>query len=263
MESKILVTIPHSGEKVPTELTPWLANLSEDILMCDVDRYVDRLYEPALKALALPHIKTEWHRYAGDLNRLDTDVDQDSVEGSKNAPGKFSRGFHWVKTTTEIQLMKSPMAPAVHDSLVELIYHPFHQAVQKAHHDIHKRFGEVYHLDLHSMPHQGTSQHRDPGEARADVVISDQMGKSCSSEFRDLVAAAYFQAGFKIKYNWPYFGGRITEHYGHPKKNIHVIQVEMNRSLYMDESTKQIRPVEFEKIQGQLKSALDYLVRRG
>ena len=61
--SNFLVTIPHSGEDIP-DLTPWLKSLSEEILMCDVDRFVDLLYQPSLEALQIPFVKTRWHRYA-------------------------------------------------------------------------------------------------------------------------------------------------------------------------------------------------------
>jgi N-formylglutamate amidohydrolase len=151
------VTIPHSGEKVPDQ-APWLKNLPEPLLMCDVDRYVDRLYEPSLRAQQIPFSKTEWHRYAGDLNRLPGDVDRDSVQGHANASGKFSRGFHWVITTKRERLMPSPMTREAHDQLVQLIYEPFHQSIR----NLYKKFEdagarEVYHLDAHSMPSMGTS----------------------------------------------------------------------------------------------------------
>ncbi|WP_161971440.1 N-formylglutamate amidohydrolase, partial [Escherichia coli] len=56
---------------------------------------------------------------------------------------------------------------------------------------------------------------------RADIVVSDSKGKSCDPRFKDLVIAAYASAGFKVGYNWPYFGGRVTEQYGDPKREQH------------------------------------------
>ncbi len=102
--------------------------------------------------------------------------------------------------------------------------------------------------------------HRDPGEERADIVISDQLQKSCSSEFRDLVIAAYVTAGFKVGYNWPYLGGRVTERYGNPLKNHHTLQVELNRKLYMDEGSKE-KLTTYSKVQAQLKQAVEYIVK--
>ncbi len=249
-----MITIPHSGEEVPEE-TPWLKTLPEEVLMCDVDRFVDQLYEPALLDLKIPFVKTNWHRYAGDLNRLADDVDAGSVLGHVVPAGPHLRGFHWVITTTEIKLMPQPMSVEVHQKLVQKIYDPFHAQVQglaarlKGHSQI------VYHLDAHSMPSVGTKQHRDPGQRRADVVVSDSLGKSCSTVFKDLVVEAYKNAGFHVGYNWPYLGGRLTEQYGKPTDNHHTIQVELNRDLYMDEKTKKLKDSHV-AVQAQIQKAL-------
>jgi N-formylglutamate amidohydrolase len=254
-----MVTIPHSGERVP-EQTPWLKTLPEEILMCDVDRFVDFLYESSLRKLNIPLVKTQWHRYAADLNRVPEDVDSTSVIGNPNPAGMHDRGFHWVLTTYKHQLMKEPMAKSTHDELVKLIYEPFHSDVRKLYADLHAAgYKRTFHIDAHSMPSVGTSMHKDPGEKRADIVVSDSKGKSCDPRFKDLVIAAYATAGFKVGYNWPYFGGRLTEQYGLPAQDQHTLQVEMNRDLYMDEKTKKLKPEAAKKVQDQVFKALSYI----
>ncbi|MBO9668716.1 MAG: N-formylglutamate amidohydrolase [Bdellovibrio sp.] len=255
----LLVTIPHSGEKIPSQ-TPWLNTLPEEIVMCDVDRFVDFLYEPSLHKLKIPFVKTEWHRYAADMNRVPEDVDCTSVIGNPNPAGSFNRGFHWVITTYKHQLMKEPMPQATHDELVKLVYEPFHSNIRELYAQLHaKGYKKTFHIDAHSMPSVGTSEHRDPGERRADIVVSDSKGKSCDPRFKDLVIAAYATAGFKVGYNWPYFGGRVTEQYGDPSREMHTLQVEMNRELYMDEKTKKLKPEEAKKVQEKVLSALSYI----
>lgn len=252
----LIISIPHSGEKVPDFCT-WLHSLPEEVLMCDVDRYVDFLYEPSLQKLKLPFIKTQWHRYAADLNRVPEDIDQDSVMGNTNPSGKFDRGFHWVITTQGTQLMKTPISQKMHDDLVELVYKPFHQSISDLVSNAKKAGAKtIYHLDVHSMPSLGTKMHKDPGERRADIVVSDSIGKSSSPEFVDLIISSYTRAGFKVGYNWPYVGGRLTEQYGQPEQNHHTVQVELNRALYMNEETKKLIPEKAEKIQEKIDKAL-------
>lgn len=250
------VSIPHSGEEIPA-LASWLRGLDEPTLMCDVDRFVDKLYEPALNSLSIPFIKTKYHRYAGDLNRLPEDVDASTVAGSNNAPGKFNRGFIWQITTTRKVLLSEPISKAQHQELVELIYNPFHRAIRSRYEEFKNQGAKsVYHLDAHSMPSLGTSEHRDPGEHRAEIVVSDCQGQSCHKNYLDLVVASYELAGFQVKVNWPYFGGRVTEQYGHPSLGQQAIQVEMNRALYMNEVTKRIVPEAAANIQPKLQKAL-------
>ena len=45
------------------------------------------------------------------------------------------------------------------------------------------------------------------------------------------------ELGYKVGINKPYAGGFITEHYGRPARGLHALQIEVNRSLYMDEKT--------------------------
>lgn len=258
-QKPLLITIPHSGEHVPPE-TPWLAQLPETLLMFDVDRFVDRLYQPVIDRLGLKSVKTEWHRYAVDLNRWADDVDSDSVIGHKNASGSFPRGLHWSITTTGEKLMPQPMPSRTHDRIVEKYFEPFHQEVRQRLSEIRQAGGATtYHLDAHSMPSVGTKEHRDPGERRADIVVSDCDGKSCSAFFKDLVISAYEKAGFKVAYNWPYKGGRVTETYGRPDEKQEAIQVELNRALYMDEKSKRLLPERLGAIQGQLSHAIEQI----
>ena len=142
--------------------------------MCDVDRYVDVLYSLALQKFRIPSVLTQWHRYAADLNRIPEDVDAASVVGHANHAGLHNRGFHWQMTTHQHRLMKKPISQKAHEDLVKLIYEPFHHEVQKQYRLFKEQgFQKVYHLDCHSMPSVGTSEHRDPGEKRADIVVSD------------------------------------------------------------------------------------------
>lgn len=255
------VSIPHSGEKVP-DFCDWLHGLPEEILMCDVDRFVDVLYQPSLEALKIPFVKTEWHRYAADMNRVPEDVDAASVEGNSNKAGMNNRGFHWQITTLKNQLMKKPMAEKMHQDLVKLIYEPFHASIRNQY-DFFKSKGakKIYHLDVHSMPSLGTSEHRDPGEQRSEIVVSDCKGKSSEPLFVDLVRTSFIRAGFNVAYNWPYFGGRVSEQYGLPELGQNCVQVELNRALYMDEKTKKLLPKHAE-VQKKIREALE-LIQNG
>jgi N-formylglutamate amidohydrolase len=235
----MIVTIPHSGEQIPPE-AGWLVNLEPTLLLSDVDRFVDRLYEPVLTRLRIRTVETVWHRYAVDLNRWSEDVDADSVAGHPNPRGTFPHGLHWVRTMDGRVLMPTAISPDQHQALVNRCFHPFHREV-RTHFDALRALGAgaVFHLDLHSMPSVGTAGHRDPGQRRADVVISDFNGRSCDARWRDLVLQSFERQGLKTAYNWPYVGGRLTQTYGRPELEQHSIQVELNRALYMDEQTKQ------------------------
>jgi N-formylglutamate deformylase len=256
------ISIPHSGERIPPEAA-WLHGLPEPIVMCDVDRYVDRLYQPTVDQLKLACVKTQWHRYVVDLNRLPEDVDAESVIGSHNPAGKFTTGLHWIKTTRGTRLMPAPITEALHKQLVERYFNPFHEDVREMYTFFRdKGSDKIFHLDAHSMPSKGTSVHKDPGQTRAEIVVSDWEGKSCDLAYKDLVCEAYTKSGLKVAYNWPYLGGRVTQTYGKPQSGQQAIQVEINRALYMDEETKQWIPEKAQALSAKLTEAVRYIYDR-
>lgn len=240
---RLFLSSPHSGEAVPQEIT-WLQGLSEPILMCDVDRYVDQLYVPVAEKLSLPIICANWHRYFSDANRLPDDVDQSTVSSSSNPVGTFPSGLIWQVTTKGDVLVPAPISGEFYDRILTQYYSEFHNSVKKQYESYFSQNPDekVYHIDLHSMPSRGEPTgkiHRDPNELRKEIVVSDQKGKSADPEFVKLIIESYSQAGFEVGYNWPYFGGRVTQTYGHPDKKQHCVQVELRRDLYMDEDSKQ------------------------
>jgi N-formylglutamate amidohydrolase len=48
--------------------------------------------------------------------------------------------------------------------------------------------------------------------------------------------------GYEVHLNRPYAGGFITEHYGRPGRGLHALQVEVNRALYLNETTFELAP---------------------
>ena len=250
IQPPFFLSIPHSGEKIPPEAY-WLRDLPETTLFRDVDRFVDRLYEPVIRRLELPVILTPWHRYVVDLNRGKDEIDDRTVVGS--GPGSHIRGLHWSQTTFGEPLITEPLSMELHKQLVKDYYDFFHEAIREMG---EKLKGQVFHLDLHSMPSVGTELHPDPGQKRAEVVISDFHGRSAISDFKELVISAYDEAGFQVAYNKPYVGGGITRTYGEPSKGHNTIQVELNRDLYMDEITKKMIPDKEEPLKFSLEKAI-------
>ena len=88
------------------------------------------------------------------------------------------------------------------------------------------------------------------------MIISDFYGKSSLPEFKDLTIKAYQETGLKVHYNKPYIGGGITQTYGKPHQRCNTIQVELNRSLYMNETTKKLLPDKATLLKTKLGQAL-------
>ena len=254
----LFITIPHAGEWIPPE-TPWLEALPREVLLLDIDRFVDELYAPAISQLQIPSVATKVHRYAADLNRYPDDIDASSVEGAPLPAGKHSKGFHWVKSTQGHLTTPAPMPLSVHDQIVARYHDSFHEEIASVITRLRSGAHEIYHLDCHSMPSYGTEAHEDAGTRRPEIVLSDFEGKSTKPEFLSRLDELFKAEGFEVRINWPYKGGRITQRYGKPATGHHTVQIEINRAIYMDEQTRERKPAEFKNLQERLARILKQL----
>jgi N-formylglutamate amidohydrolase len=90
-------------------------------------------------------------------------------------------------------------------------------------------------------------------------VLGDRFGASCNGELTRLATSQLKALGYVVALNKPYAGGYITEHYGRPHKAQHVLQIEVNRALYMDETSFE-KSAGFERLRGDLEAMVRALV---
>ena len=75
---------------------------------------------------------------------------------------------------------------------------------------------------------------------RADFVLGDRDGTTCDPAFTRLVADSARGFGYSVAINDPYKGVEIVRKHGRPAENRHSLQIELKRTLYMDERTLEI-----------------------
>jgi N-formylglutamate deformylase len=86
-------------------------------------------------------------------------------------------------------------------------------------------------------------------------VIGDRFGASAAPVIVDRIEAAFVAHGFRVARNAPFAGAFITQHYGRPSRRQHAVQIELDRSMYMDEAT--IRPnAAFQEIRNRLRGVV-------
>lgn len=115
---------------------------------------------------------------------------------------------------------------------ISQLWHPYHDALKALIAESVTRFGGAVLIDMHSMPRDALAHLPRP---RPDFVLGDRNGVSASPRISAGVAEAVAAEGFRLRRNSPFAGAYITAAYGKPRQNIHVVQLEMDRSLYMDE----------------------------
>ncbi len=234
----IVVDVPHAGEWIPDEVLSEMS-VGDRTLRRDLDLYVDEIWRDA-PALGATLIASNVSRYVVDLNRADDDVSPLTVRGAsriKRAGYYGDRGVVWRTTTDGIPVMPSPMSRDAFSRRIATFHTPYHAAIAAEIERVRAQFGFCILVDGHSMPSMGRSGHTDPGSRRADIVPGDVDGTSCASVITDTICAHFRAAGLSVRPNTPYKGGWITRSFSDLGRDVHSIQIEINRAIYMNEST--------------------------
>jgi len=240
-ETPVVVEIPHAGLDLPA---PFLEPLTAPARAIgrDADLYVDALYADA-PAEGATVLVCRTSRYAVDVNRAETDVDGEVVEGARGDVA-LQHGLVW-RTTSEGEsaLSRKLTRPELEERL-ELVWRPYHRMLASLVEQKRTRFGVAVVLAAHSMPsveRSGREKTRDgPPRARADVVPGTRGRRSAAPRLIDALEEHAVARGWSVRHDDPYAGGFTTQHYGRPADGVHVLQVELARRLYLDEAT--LRP---------------------
>lgn len=250
----MLVEVPHSGLQVPSEVEPEIDAAPSDVLR-DSDIYVDRLYQRA-PSNGATLLVSRLSRYVVDLNRSPDDIDLAAVPRHPKARHIPARGVVWRARTDGTPLLRAPLSTEQFARRLSLFYEPYHRTLREVAARIHAEHGQVVILAAHSMPSAGRRASGGAEVRRADIVPGTRGRSTADGRIIDLIDSHFRGAGLSVKHDDPYRGGWTTSRYGLPKRGQHAVQIELNRALYVDERTSEIKSEDF----AQLQSVLDQLV---
>jgi N-formylglutamate amidohydrolase len=243
-ETPVLVEVPHAGLALDPEALAFTVAPARSLAR-DADLHVDALFRDA-PSLGATLLYARASRYFVDLNRGETDVDAEAVEGGGRVP--WARGLVWRLTTDGDYVLGQRLPRAELERRLDRVYRPYHAALQRILARKRERFGYAILLCAHSMPSQGRRGHEDLGSRRADLVPGSRGRTTAAGAVIDAVDAEGRARGWSVRHDDPYKGGFSTGYYGKPSHNIHAVQIELARRLYMDEASCRIDPQGFEGV---------------
>ncbi len=240
--TSVVFASPHSGRDYPVSFLR-RSVLDERAIRSSEDAFVDELFESA-PLQGAPLLAARAPRAYLDLNRSTDELDPALIEGVRSVGHnpRVSSGLGVVPRVVAngrtIYRGKIPLDEArlrIRDHWV-----PYHARLAALLEESLEAFGEAILIDCHSMPHEAIENISHPKGFRPDVVLGDRFGASARGDVMDRVEAAFADAGLRVIRNAPFAGAYTAQHYGRPSRRQHVVQVEIDRSLYMNERT--IRP---------------------
>jgi len=234
--SPVIVSVSHAGRDYPPALFEVLRAPATALAALE-DRHVDRV------AAAAAGIETMLVQRRGrawiDLNRAEQDRDPQVDAGAvpqRHPSPKLRSGLGLVPRRVAVagDLWRRRFTAAEIDARIATDHRPYHAALDALLAAARARFGVAVLFDLHSMPPLG------PGGSQ--VVIGDRFGRSSAARFTARLEQVASAAGIACAANAPYAGGHIVERHGRPGRGIHAVQVELDRSLYLDAALDGIGP---------------------
>ncbi len=242
---------PHSGRIYPGSLVA-ASRLDALALRRSEDAFADELFG-GVTGLGAPLITARFPRAYCDANRAPGELDPGMFSGplglAVDAPGaRVLAGLGVIPRIVRdgAEIYRGKLAPQEAQARLAYLHRPYHAALMGLVEETLARFGVAIVIDCHSMP---------SALAVPDIVLGDRYGASAPPALTGWTENAFANAGFSIVRNSPYAGGYTTTLYGRGPVGCHALQIEINRSLYLEEDTMARRPA-FETVQKRLLEAL-------
>jgi N-formylglutamate amidohydrolase len=236
--SAVVFASPHSGREYPEAFVA-ASGLDPVALRSSEDAFVDRLFAPA-PDFGAPLIAARAPRAYIDLNRAADELDPALIDGVPRGPAnpRVASGLGVIPRVVANgrPIYRSRLTRAEAEARIAAIWRPYHAALRALLDESALAFGQAILIDCHSMPHEAITAHARPGRRLPEVVLGDRFGATAAPAIVDAVEAAFQRAGFVVARNTPFAGAYIAQAYGQPARRQHVVQVEIDRALYLDEA---------------------------
>lgn len=237
-EVPVVIAVPHAGRAYSRALLADMRHGPAAALKLE-DRHADILGRAVARATGASLLVAHAPRALVDLNRAPDDIDWEMflrdarpVQGTGQPSRRVRSGLGLVPRRLpgsgdiwRRRLGKDDLA-----GRIDGVHAPYHAALAGVLARVRDRWGAALLIDLHSMPPLAGRI----GTATPQIVIGDRFGASCHGGLVACAFAHFGQVGREAAHNRPYAGGYVLERHGDPQANIHAVQVEVDRSRYLD-----------------------------
>jgi N-formylglutamate deformylase len=197
-------------------------------------RAEDALVDELLDGVAgVPVMRARFGRAFLDLNRGPDELDPAMFEGTLPVPAasgdRVAAGLGVIPRIAghglDIYRRRLPADEAARR--LTSLHRPWHARIGALLARARSRHGYAILIDCHSMP-------TPVGVNPPQIVLGDRFGQSASPALMTLVEQHFSEAGWRVARNKPYAGGYTTVCHAQVDKGIHAVQIEIDRSLYID-----------------------------
>jgi N-formylglutamate amidohydrolase len=208
----LLISVPHVGLRIPSEVEELCALTPEEILK-DSDEGAAEIY--ALRPQVRAFVTTGVARAIIDLNRSEEDFGPDGV----------------VKTHTcwNVPVYRKPIREELIEILLDLYYRPYHKQLTE------QASSAVLGIDCHTMSSVGPPLSANPGSQRPEICLSNANGTCPEHWFSRLISCFETSFGIDVSVNSPFRGGQIIRAHA---AELPWVQLEISRAPFLSLTDK-------------------------
>lgn len=225
LEYPVILHVPHSSTYIPRqEKTKFLISDDElkNELLVMTDWYVDELFNH--KGL-MKHVNP-YSRLVFDPERFRNDSEEEmSILGM---------GAIYTKTSGGKKLRD--VTPEEREAMLRQYYDPYHEAFTESVEECLHQFGQCLIIDAHSFSSKPLNHEMDKSEPRPNFCIGYDSYHTPAGVPRLAYEFFFWGEDESVSLNNPFFGTIVPMRYYRTDQRVKSIMIEVNRSLYMDES---------------------------
>lgn len=246
----IIVSVPHCGTSFPSEI---IEHYDQEMIKApdDTDWYVHDLYNFLLEQ-GVTMIHAKYSRWVIDLNRDPESKplydDGRIITALTPTTDFFGKPIY---RSSELEPDQNEV-----DRRINKYYKPYYAKIQELLQETKQEFGKALLWDAHSIRHFVPTIRK---EVFPDMILGNNDEKTASGEIIQAALKGLRSGEFQVNHNTPFKGGYITRSFGDPDNNIHALQLEMNKILYMDDEELNYHPDRANKVRAVLETTFNLI----
>ncbi len=248
-----VLSVPHCGIQFPDELkshyNPKLIQQPDD-----TDWFVERLYNFATD-LGITVIYAKYSRWVIDLNRS---PESTPLYNDGRIITSLTPTTDFFGNNLYIDKQFEPNEKEV-NRRIEKYYQPYYDKITQLLTDLQKEHKNVLLWDAHSIRTFVPTIRK---EKFPDLILGDNDEQTADAQLIEIAHQGLKQSDYQVNHNTPFKGGYITRYFGNPNKNIHALQLEMVKSLYMQADELTFDEQKAERVRKILKPIFQQLINQ-
>jgi len=225
----VIFHVPHDSMDIPDDVmdqfTIGRPELAEELLRMTDHHTLD---------LLVPRDCQQQQVVRSPVSRLVVDMERFQID-SQEVMASVGMGVIYERTSG-CEPLRRPISMAERTILIDQYYVPHHARLTEATEAALANHGQALVLDAHSFPARPLPYELDQNPDRPQICLgSDAFHTPTDLELALL--GAFKGAGFTVRLNSPFAGALVPLAHYRVNPGVVAVMVEVNRSIYMDEST--------------------------